>query len=169
MNINFDERKLREKYRRITQTLIDKGKTITTMESATSGQIASLITDTKGSSAIFFGGLVTYSNSTKIKYGVPKEIIEEYGVYSTQTANAMAEVARKQFDTDYAIGVTGTMGNVDPANSDSVPGKVFSSIASSKFTESFEEEIPPQESRIMYKLVVADKIADELLKKLNYV
>lgn len=43
-----NEREIRNDYRKITETLIEKGKTITTMESCTSGLIASLITDTEG-------------------------------------------------------------------------------------------------------------------------
>ena len=52
--------------------------TITTMESATSGQIASLITDTEGSSAVLKGAFVTYCNEAKIMQGVPAEILEKY-------------------------------------------------------------------------------------------
>ena len=52
--------------------------TITTMESATSGQIASLITDTEGSSAILKGAFITYCNEAKIMQGVPAEILDKY-------------------------------------------------------------------------------------------
>ena len=45
----YDEKEIREDYRKLTKLLIEKKMTITTMESATSGQIASLITDTEGS------------------------------------------------------------------------------------------------------------------------
>ena len=43
--MNYNEQEIREHYRRLTKLLIDRKYTITTMESATSGQIASLITD----------------------------------------------------------------------------------------------------------------------------
>ena len=55
-------------------------KSITTMESCTAGQIASLLTDTSGSSAIIEGAFVTYSNEAKIQIGVSEKIINEYGV-----------------------------------------------------------------------------------------
>ena len=45
------------------------------MESATSGQIASLITDTEGASAVLRGAYVTYCNDAKVKCGVPAEVI----------------------------------------------------------------------------------------------
>ena len=62
---------VRQKYEELTQRLIRKGITITTMESCTAGQIASLITDTEGSSAILKGAFVTYSNGAKILQGEP--------------------------------------------------------------------------------------------------
>ena len=49
----------------IIKQLIASHTTISTMESCTSGLIASLITDTEGASAIFPGGYVTYLNETK--------------------------------------------------------------------------------------------------------
>ena len=65
----------------IIKKLIDTHTTVSTMESCTSGMIASTITDTEGASAIFPGGYVTYLNETKIFIGVEEEIIRKYGVY----------------------------------------------------------------------------------------
>ena len=85
------EKTIRNNYRRLTGCLIDRKMTITTMESITCGQIASLITDTEGASAVLKGAFVTYSNEAKIMQGVPEAVIETYGVYSKETARAMAE------------------------------------------------------------------------------
>ncbi len=52
--------------------------------------------------------------------GVPAEIIDKYTVYSTQTAEAMAKACTAVYQADIGIGVTGTMGNVDPANSETI-------------------------------------------------
>ena len=67
-----DEKKVREEYRILTKSLISRKLTITTMESCTAGQIASLITDTEGSSEILKGAFVTYSNEAKIMMGVSR-------------------------------------------------------------------------------------------------
>ena len=75
------ENEIRERYRLLTKKLIEKKLTITTMESATGGQIASLITDTEGSSSVLKGAFVTYCNEAKIMQGVPAETIERYSVY----------------------------------------------------------------------------------------
>ena len=160
-----NENEIRERYRLLTKKLIEKELTITTMESATGGQIASLITDTEGSSSVLKGAFVTYCNEAKIMQGVPAETIERYSVYSKETATAMAEACAKKYSADIGIGVTGTMGNIDPANPESsVPGKLYFAIFFKGETRSFCTELPPAPSRLMYKLTAADRILDELLK-----
>ena len=124
----MDEKAIREKYSRITGVLIEKKLTITTMESCTAGQIASLITDTEGSSAVLKGAFITYSNEAKILQGVPAETIDKYGVYSEETARAMANAAALSYPSDISLGITGTMANPDPQNPDSTPGEVHSAI-----------------------------------------
>ena len=151
-----------EQYNALTKALIEKGLSITTMESCTSGLIASLITDTEGSSAIFRGAYITYSNQAKIQAGVPSGIIEKFGVYSIETAAAMATACRKAFGADIGIGVTGSMGNIDPANGDSVPGEIYFAIDFKGDIKQHHIKIVPQESRFDYKLAVAAAVAKEL-------
>lgn len=162
-----DEKLIREKFEKITKTLIQKSVTITTMESCTAGMVASLLTDTEGSSAILKGAFITYSNEAKIKQGVAEEIIEKNGVYSEETARAMATACRAAYSADFGIGVTGTMGNTDPANSDSVPGEVYAAIENEFGCRSFSFTLEPETSRYMYKLAVCDRIADELLEVIH--
>lgn len=175
--MSYDERKIREHYHELTRLLIEKRITITTMESATSGQIASLITDTEGASAILKGAFITYSNEAKIKMGVPAGVIEEHTVYSRETAEAMAIACMEAYGADIGIGVTGTMGNADPANYEaSVPGQVYFAIgmrdhsckdpAAGPVVESFHIELAPQPSRLMYKLAVAEEVFQRLVGKL---
>ena len=116
---------MKNKIDNLIKKLISSGTTISTMESCTSGLIASMITDTEGASAIFPGGYVTYLNQTKIFVGVDEGIINKYGVYSNECAKAMAQTVKEKLNTDIAIGITGTTGNVDPNNADSVKGKVY--------------------------------------------
>ena len=97
-------------FEKITKLLIERRLTITTMESITAGLIASLLTDTEGSSAVLKGAFVTYSNEAKILQGVPAETIEKYTVYSQETAEAMARACARAYQADIGIGVTGTAG-----------------------------------------------------------
>ena len=158
----IDEASVRQKYRQLTLDLIERSLTITTMESCTSGQVASLITDTEGASAILKGAFVTYSNDAKVRQGVPAEIIDTYGVYSPQCAVGMAEACRAACEADIGIGITGSFGNVDPNNPDSVPGEVYFAIATRDGTHPCHCTVPPQTSRLAYKLYMADVIVDQL-------
>lgn len=158
---------IHQKYKKLTEYLIENKLSVSTMESCTSGFIASLITDTEGASAIFKGAFVTYSNEAKIMNGVGEGVINEYGVYSSQTAAAMAEAACKKYNADIGIGVTGSFGNVDPNNEDSVPGQVYFCI---RIKEAFCSRcitLPKNISRYESKLYVADCVYAELAQALN--
>lgn len=159
-----DEAAVRRKYARLTRLLIGRALTLTTMESCTGGQIASLITDTEGSSAVLPGAFVTYSNAAKVREGVPAEVIRSHGVYSAETAAAMAEACRKAYAADIGIGVTGSFGNADPANPDSVPGEVFFAIVLKEGARRFRCTVPALPTRLACKLFVADAVADCLAK-----
>lgn len=174
-------------YHGLTLELIEKKLTISTMESCTSGLIASLISDTQGASAVLTGGMVTYCNRAKADAGVPEDIIDTYGIYSDKTASAMAKAARERFVTDIGIGVTGTYANADPANADSVPGMVWLAIDIRGDVRSRKIDIkgmpenisqdaagnPPGDvyerlpERLAYKLITAEYIAEELKERLE--
>ena len=148
----------------VTKCLIARRLTITTMESITAGLIASLLTDTEGSSAVLKGAFVTYSNEAKILQGVPAETIDTYTVYSKETAEAMARACAKAYRADIGIGVTGTAGNTDPANpSASVPGVTYFAILFLGKMHSFKIHIPPQPSRAEFKMRAAEQVAGELM------
>ncbi len=160
----YNETEIRNDYNKLTNLLIRKSMTITTMESATGGQIASLITDTEGSSAVLKGAFVTYCNEAKIKHGVPAATIAEHTVYSREVAEAMANACAREYNADIGIGVTGTMGNTDPENADaSVPGQVFFAVCIHGKTKSYYVELEPQTDRLMYKLAVAKEVYDEVV------
>ncbi|WP_337461374.1 CinA family protein [Jutongia sp.] len=153
---------------RIINSLIDRQITISTMESCTSGMIASMITDTSGASAVFPGGFVTYLNETKVFAGVDEKIIKEYGVYSGECAKAMAETVREKLNTDIGIGITGTTGNLDPNNADSVQGQAFFSIVwkESVFVDEIHVDVTGK-SRHRIKQLYADRVFEKLAEIIN--
>ncbi len=154
---------LEEKYEWIVNKLIEKDITISTMESCTAGYIASMLTDTEGSSTVFPGGYVTYSNETKIKAGVDRKVIDQYGVYSMETAIGMAQTVRNSMLTDIGIGITGSFGNVDPNNGDSIPGEVYYAFDVRGNVQTFHDSIPTLENRHAYKRYMAESIVDSLI------
>lgn len=162
------EKETRELYREITEVLKEKGLQITTMESCTSGQIASLITDTEGSSQVFKGAFVSYSNEVKAMFGVSAETIERYTVYSPEVSVEMARVCRERIGADIGIGITGTMGNIDPVNPEkSVPGLLYFTIDFEGTPHTFRRELAPEKTRLLYKLSAAAEVGEELMKLLG--
>lgn len=89
----------------------DKGLTLATAESCTGGLVGALITATPGSSAVYKGGFVTYTNQMKTQLlGVPESLIEQHTEVSAPVACAMAESARTRTGADIAISLTGVAG-----------------------------------------------------------
>ena len=160
--MTFNEAEIREGYQGITRLLIRRKRSITTMESCTAGLLATLLTNTEGSSEILKGAFVTYSNEAKIRAGVPEEVIRKYGVYSEETAAEMAKACRAAFCADIGIGVTGSFGNPDPANADSVPGRIFFALDLGGRVTVFSRELLPEPSRYEYKMTAAALVLKEL-------
>ena len=88
-----------------------KGKTLVTAESLTGGGIGAALTAVPGSSEIYKGGVVCYTNGVKERVlGVPAGILETYGAVSQWTAGYMVSGVRKLLDADVAVAVTGLAG-----------------------------------------------------------
>ena len=93
----------------IVHYLIKNHISISTMESCTGGLLASLITDIPDASTILKFSAVTYSTEYKIKMGVPKEVIDNYTVYSQEVSIEMAKAISKFTDSDLGVGITGRL------------------------------------------------------------
>lgn len=84
---------------------------IGTAESCTGGLVASALTAIPGSSEVVWGGIVSYSNDVKrSSLGVSEETLERNGAVSKQTAEEMAEGARRTLGVDIAVSITGIAG-----------------------------------------------------------
>ena len=148
-------------------TLLREKKTVSLTESCTGGLLASLLTDIPGASEVFQGSFVTYSNAAKAAVGVDASVIEKDGVYSAACAEAMARAAQKAYKTDFAVGVTGTLGRVDPANADSTPGEVFFCILQSDTGSAESLSLDPSLPRPEAKLRTAEAIFTRLNQLLH--
>ena len=95
--------------KKIVEKLIEQNKTISFMESCTGGLLSHLITNTEGCSKILKVGLITYSNEYKVKFGVSKKIIDEYSVYSIETAKEMAKNVSEFAKSNIGVGITGEL------------------------------------------------------------
>ena len=95
----------------LVKQLIDRKAMISTAESCTGGGIGALLTEIPGSSRIYWGGCITYSNEAKVRLlGVPEDVLLERGAVSRETVSIMAKQIASVGKTQWAIAVSGIAG-----------------------------------------------------------
>lgn len=96
---------------RLGASLASPPRTLAAAESCTGGGFCAAVTDVPGSSAYFLGGVVAYSNASKVRdLGVPRALIDAAGAVSEEVAVAMAEGVMTRFGADIGVGITGIAG-----------------------------------------------------------
>lgn len=88
-----------------------EGKTLVTAESCTGGGIGAALTAIPGSSSVYKGGIISYTNWVKHNLlKVPQDLLDTLGAVSAPVAEAMAKGAREVLQADAAVSVTGLAG-----------------------------------------------------------
>ena len=155
---------VRKKSKQVIQKGIDKGMTVSGAESCTGGLIAKLLTDIPGSSSVFWGACVTYTNEVKEKVlGVDPAIIRAHTEISHACAKAMAEGARRAFGTDLAYSTTGYAGPGGGTETDPV-GTVYVGISTNEGTESYRITVPDS-TRTQVRNAAAAFVLEKLISK----
>lgn len=145
---------------KIVRNLEKQNKTISFMESCTGGFLANIITNISGASNVLKVSLVTYSTAYKEKFGVDKNIIENYTVYSMETAKEMAKNVAKFASSNIGVGITGELGNT--INKEP---KVYYSIYFKDKNEYIGKIISPiSKERSQMKKEVAENVLLDILK-----
>ncbi len=113
----------------VGKLLLSKKQTLSVAESCTGGGLGQLLTDTSGSSAYFWGGIIAYDNSVKTRIlGVEPAVLEREGAVSEAVAIQMATGVRDRLGTDWGVSITGIAG--PGGGTDSKPvGLVYIGIA----------------------------------------
>ena len=115
----------------IGELLILHNLKLSVVESCSAGGISSKICSVSGSSNYFLGGIVSYSNQSKIRdAGVSKNSIKNFTEVSKEVALQMSEGIAKKFNSDFSVSTTGYTG---PIGKDI--GKVFISVKTPKSTD----------------------------------
>lgn len=115
-----------------------QGRTLVTAESITGGGIGEAITSISGSSAIYKGGIICYTDWVKNQIlGVNEKLLEEVGAVSAAVAKQMAHGARRVLAADIAVSVTGLAGPKGDDYGNNI-GTVFIGFADARRTEARE-------------------------------
>lgn len=148
-------------FKKIVLELIKRGETIATMESCTGGGVANAITCIEGASEVLKFSAVTYSNQYKIKMGVSADVINEYSVYSMETAHEMALNISNFANSDFGVGITGKLNRADVNNNFGKDNQVFVSIY---YKEEYYDMVinVDKKTRKQNKDVVIDLIIEKL-------
>lgn len=97
--------------KRLYEILKEKNWKLSTAESCTGGLVAATVVNISGISEFFEEGFITYSSRAKVnRIGVNPKVIDEYGVVSNETAEAMALAVAKTASSDCSISTTGVAG-----------------------------------------------------------
>lgn len=97
--------------RKVVEANRARGKRIVVAESCTGGLVSAALTEIAGSSDVFEGGIVTYSNEAKMDLlRVSEDVLDTFGAVSIATAWAMAQGALSKTRADTAVAITGIAG-----------------------------------------------------------
>ena len=116
----------------LIKELIKRNESIVFAESCTGGLLAAYITSISGSSKVFKGGVIAYSNELKNSLlDVPTNLINSFGAVSEEVAESMSIGVKNKLNSDWAISVSGIAG--PDGGSESKPiGLVYIAITDPK-------------------------------------
>jgi nicotinamide-nucleotide amidase len=140
------------------RSLIEMGLSIAVIEMCTGGALTNSITDVPESVSYFKGGAVAYDEAALQTYGVPADVMNQYGVVSQQSANAMADIVRRNLNADLGVAVTGVPG---PGEFEGKPlGLAYICVTNGNQTREMEMRLPPR--RVTIKRRVPNQALIEL-------
>ncbi len=140
------------------------GKTLATAESCTGGGIGAALTAVPGSSEVYKGGIISYTNFVKeTLLGVDGQMLKEEGAVSDPVARAMALGARKALQADVAVSVTGLAGPGGDAYGNPV-GTVYIGYSDENMTLAREFHFAGDRQSVRHQAVTA---ALELVREQN--
>jgi nicotinamide-nucleotide amidase len=132
-----------------------RGWTLATAESCTGGLVAARLTEVPGSSDVVLGGIVAYADRIKeAELGVPPDTLERHGAVSAETAEALAEGARRRFGADVGVGITGVAGP-GGGSAEKPVGLVFLHVSSPAGAKARELNLPGDRAAVRGRATAA--------------
>ncbi len=148
----------------IINQLIGKRLSLATAESCTGGLISHRLTNVSGSSNVFLGGIVAYSNDVKRSLlGVSESILTELGAVCSDVAREMASGVCQRLNSDFGIGVTGIAGPTGGTSTKPV-GLVYIAVVSQHLNICKVQECHFKGNRMEIKQQTADTALNLLIE-----
>jgi len=148
----------------VIKALIKQNKSICVAESITGGGLGQVLTQIPGSSKVFVGGVIAYSDELKFsELGVSKSDLKKYSAVSEEIAIAMAKGALKKFKTDFAVSTTGVAG--PGAAYGQKAGTAWIGVASKKEAFAINLSLPGKRDVIRHAIIASALAALERILK----
>ena len=154
----------------VCRELAERKLTVSAAESCTGGLLAKMITDIPGSSAYFWGGVVSYDDKAKAELlGVKESTLARHGAVSAETVREMAESIRKRSKTDYALAISGVSGPSGGSTAKPV-GTTHVALSSAAGTKTLHQVFlfgkgSREQNRIVAMHLALDALRTELLSR----
>jgi PncC family amidohydrolase len=152
--------------KKLFKELNKKKLTVSIVESCTGGLLSSKFTLLPGSSKIYKYGLITYSNSSKIKLlKIPKKTLKKYGAVSKQICLLMVKNLNKFAKTDISISTTGIAGPEGGSKTKPV-GLVYIGI---KYKKKFlyKKLLIQKKNRDYIRKITTNTVLQQIIKIIN--
>ena len=149
----------------VVNRLINKNLTISFAESCTGGLLGHRITQESGSSKVFKGGVVVYSNKAKVdQLKLNEGLLEKFGAVSQEVASEMATNVKNIFSSDIGISITGIAGP-GGGTDDKPVGLVYIGYSDSKITKTYQFNF--HSNRQSNKIRTSQSAFNLILKNIN--
>jgi len=146
--------------------LKSQAATLAVAESCTGGGLGAMITSIPGSSAYFWGGVISYANAAKTHLlGVSEPDLLQYGAVSHPVAQQMAAGVRDRLGTSYGLSITGIAGP-DGGSVEKPVGLVYIGLATPDRVISVEQRFGAQRGRDWIRHLSSSTALDQLRREL---
>ncbi len=150
----------------IANLLIRKKLTVSCAESCTGGLLLKKLTNTPGASKYLSGGIIAYSDNSKIEIlNIKKDTIKKKGSVSEIVAEKMAANVKNLFKTDIGISITGIAGPSGGSKNKKI-GLVYAAIYYKKSIKTYKYMFTG--NREIIREMTANYILFELYRRINY-
>ncbi|BAZ52973.1 competence/damage-inducible protein CinA [Nostoc sp. NIES-4103] len=151
----------------VGQMLRVSKETVSVAESCTGGGLGQMLTEIPGSSDYFWGGVISYDNSVKVRLlGVNTEDLDKFGAVSATVAEQMAVGVKTRLLTTWGLSITGIAGPTGGTDTKPV-GLVYIGLAGpNDEVASFEYRFGTMRGRALIRHVSANAALDLLRRRL---